>query len=145
MEGAVGSAVQPADVVIRTAGLAYVRDRRMIQTRPVGKAAFYMAGGKIDPGETPEQALRREIREELGTEVTGVALLGVFRCQAWGQPIGTTVEITCFLAEVIGDPEPTGEIAEIGYFTRDEYAAMPEVAPGSLMVFDRMKELGLLD
>lgn len=27
-------------------------------------------GGKIEPGETPEEALRREIREELDTEVS---------------------------------------------------------------------------
>ena len=27
-------------------------------------------GGKIEPGETPEEALRREIREELETEIS---------------------------------------------------------------------------
>lgn len=27
-------------------------------------------GGKIEPGETPEEALRREIREELSTEIS---------------------------------------------------------------------------
>ena len=27
-------------------------------------------GGKIEPGETPQQALRREIREELDTEIS---------------------------------------------------------------------------
>ncbi|WP_327213056.1 NUDIX hydrolase [Rhodococcus sp. Leaf278] len=131
--------------LIRTAGLAFVRDRRMIQTRSVGKSAFYMAGGKIDPGETAEQALHREIREELDAEVIGARLLGVFECEAWGHPAGTPLEITCFLADLVGEPSPTSEIAEIRYFTRDEYAAMPDVAPGSLMVFDRMKALDLVD
>lgn len=131
--------------VIRTAGLAYVRDRRMIQARSAGKSAFYMAGGKIDPGETEEQALRREIREELDAAVSGVELLGVFECEAWGHPAGTPLEITCFTADLDVEPTPAGEIAEIRYFTRDEYAAMPDVAPGSLMVFDRMKELDLID
>ncbi|MDV8024412.1 NUDIX domain-containing protein [Rhodococcus sp. IEGM 1330] len=117
----------------------------MIQTRSVGKSAFYMAGGKIDPGETAEQALHREIREELDSAVVGARLLGVFECEAWGHPPGTPLEITCFVADLSEEPSPTSEIAEIRYFTRDEYAAMPDVAPGSLMVFDRMKALDLID
>nr|WP_042938465.1 NUDIX domain-containing protein [Rhodococcus sp. AW25M09] len=117
----------------------------MIQTRSAGKSAFYMAGGKIDPGESPEQALHREIREELDATVIDARPLGVFECQAWGHPDGTSLEMTCFLADLSNEPTPTSEIAEIRYFTRDEYAAMDDVAPGSLMVFDRMKALDLID
>ncbi|MGA9871281.1 MAG: NUDIX domain-containing protein [Rhodococcus sp. (in: high G+C Gram-positive bacteria)] len=117
----------------------------MIQARSVGKSAFYMAGGKIDPGETAEEALRREIREELDVDLVNIELLGVFESEAWGHPPGTALEITCFRASPTSEPAPASEIAEIRYFTRDEYAAMPDVAPGSLMVFDRMRELDLID
>lgn len=117
----------------------------MLQARSVGKSAFYMAGGKIDPGESPLEALHREIREELDAAVTDVEFLGVFECEAWGHPAGTGLEIHCFVANLASDPVPTSEIAEIRYFTRGEYAAMPDVAPGSLMVFDRMRELDLID
>ena len=54
-----------AGTEIRTAALAYVRERRLLQARSADKTAFYMAGGKLDPGETPLQALHREIHEEL--------------------------------------------------------------------------------
>lgn len=133
--------------VIRTAALAHVRDRRLIQTRSVGKSAFYMAGGKIDPGETPEQALHREIREELDVDLVAgsVSFLDVFEAQAFGHSAGVGLHMSCFLAEMSGDPTPTSEIAEFRYFTAAEYAAMDEVAPGSMLVFARLAAMGLID
>ncbi|MBF6330525.1 NUDIX domain-containing protein [Nocardia transvalensis] len=131
--------------MIRTATLAYVRDRRLLQARSVGKDAFYMAGGKIDPGETPVEALHREVREELGVEVASYSELGVFHCQAYGQPPGVQLHMTCFTADLTGDPRPTSEIAELRYFTGSEYAAMPRVAPGSMLVFRHLHERDLID
>ncbi|WP_067703542.1 NUDIX hydrolase [Nocardia jejuensis] len=131
--------------MIRTAALAHIRDRRLLQTRSTGKDVFYMAGGKIDPGETPETALHREIREELGVGAIDVRELDVFEAEAYGHAPGTRLHMTCYLGDLTADPSPSGEIAELRYFTLSEYAAMPDVAPGSLMVFRRLHDLGLID
>ncbi len=131
--------------MIRTAALAHIRDRRLLQARSTGKEVFYMAGGKIDPGETPAQALHREAREELGVEVAAFSELGVFECEAYGHTPGTALHMTCYTADLAGEPRPTSEIAELRYFTVGEYAAMPHVAPGSMMVFRRLHELDLID
>jgi 8-oxo-dGTP diphosphatase len=53
--------------------LADVHGRYLACQRPQGKhlaGLWEFPGGKVDPGESPETALVRELREELGIEVT---------------------------------------------------------------------------
>jgi 8-oxo-dGTP diphosphatase len=57
--------------------LVDVDGRVLIAQRPEGKALaglWEFPGGKIEPGERPEQALIRELREELGIEVKALCL-----------------------------------------------------------------------
>jgi 8-oxo-dGTP diphosphatase len=55
-----------------TAAVIFDGDKVLITRRPDGKrhpGFWEFPGGKVDPGESPEQALCREIREELDAEV----------------------------------------------------------------------------
>ncbi len=59
---------------IEVVGAVIVRDGRVlcVQRGPLGSlpGKWEFPGGKVESGETPEQALTREIEEELGCSVT---------------------------------------------------------------------------
>ena len=62
--------------------------RILVQQRPAGKSLaglWEFPGGKIEPGETPEAALVRELHEELGIEVDPADLIaGSFASEPLG-------------------------------------------------------------
>ena len=68
-------------------GAAVVRDGRLLAARrttpPEAAGRWELPGGKVDAGESPDAALVREIREELGCAVN------VDRWLPGEQPIGT--------------------------------------------------------
>lgn len=59
-------------VLVAAAALVDADGRVLLTRRPEGKAMaglWEFPGGKLGPGETPERALIRELREELGIDV----------------------------------------------------------------------------
>ena len=59
-------------LLVVAVALIDVDNRVLISKRPEGKqlaGLWEFPGGKVDPGETPEDALIRELREELDIEL----------------------------------------------------------------------------
>ena len=64
--------LRAAGKTVRVAAAVIIEDGRVFATRRASGASrggWEFPGGKIEPGETPQQALAREIREELDTDI----------------------------------------------------------------------------
>jgi 8-oxo-dGTP diphosphatase len=64
-------------VLVVAAALIDPDGRVLIAERPKGKALeglWEFPGGKVEPGETPEECLIRELREEIGVETKAACL-----------------------------------------------------------------------
>jgi 8-oxo-dGTP diphosphatase len=92
-----------------------IRDRKLLFTRAKGKSIFIDPGGKIESGETPEQALIRELKEELSIEVKNEDLeyFGEFS-DISANDASKTVHMTVFLVKKWrGEVKPSAEIEEL--------------------------------
>ncbi|WP_235879687.1 NUDIX hydrolase [Polyangium aurulentum] len=121
----------------------HIQDARLLCARSRGKAAFYLPGGKREPGESDAEALARELREELSIEILPETMVHVaeFAAQADGMPPGTTVRLTCYRAEHRGQITPAAEIEEvrwIGYEDRER------CSPAGKLVLDWLKDRGMI-
>lgn len=70
MRGGMAAERTPVDVAVGV--LIDAQGRFLLTSRPVGKVYaghWEFPGGKVEPGETVEQALRRELHEELGITI----------------------------------------------------------------------------
>jgi len=81
-------------------------------------------GGKVDPGESPEDALHRELREELGVRVgVGPEIVGPDD-GAW--ILSTRYVMRLWLVEVVsGTPEPLVEHDEVRWLAPREWLEVP--------------------
>ncbi|EGU46115.1 hypothetical protein VII00023_09611 [Vibrio ichthyoenteri ATCC 700023] len=100
----------------------HVRDGKVLAVRSRGKELFYLPGGKREQGESDEQALIREIKEELAVELhpSSIKYAETFTAQADGKAEGVSVQLTCYFADFSGEMSPEAEIEELKFVAMED-------------------------
>jgi 8-oxo-dGTP pyrophosphatase MutT (NUDIX family) len=126
------------------AGLLHLKDGRILLCRKkYTTSLLILPGGTLEPGETAEECLRRECREELGeVEVSNLHYLGDYESPAAGQD-GKTVKIELYAGELEGTPAAHAEIQDLVWFGPRDDAAL--LAPSLRnVIFPDLRRRGLL-
>ncbi|MQA88434.1 MAG: NUDIX domain-containing protein [Streptosporangiales bacterium] len=107
---------------------AVVRDRdgRLLLIRrghPPGLGLWSLPGGRTEPGETDEQAVVREVREETGLDVVVGELVGSVERAG---PDGAVFDIYDYAATVAGGVPTAGDDASaVRWMSEDELRSVP--------------------
>jgi ADP-ribose pyrophosphatase YjhB (NUDIX family) len=91
--------------------------------RPPGKGLWSIPGGRLEPGETDADGVRREVLEETGLRVEVGRLAGTVDRPGLG---GATYVIRDYLATVSGGVPVAGDDADdVRWYGIDELARLP--------------------
>lgn len=93
-------------------------------------------GGKIEAGETPQQALTREIREELDTEIRVGELIDTIE---YDYPM-FHLSMDCFWADVVAGRLVLKEAETARWLTRGTLETVPWL-PADAFLIERIKEV----
>lgn len=121
----------------------HIEQGKLLNARSKNKTLFYLPGGKRELGESDEQALIREIKEELLVDLVASSLqyAGTFEAPADGENNNVTVKLTCYFADFKGELTANAEIGEIKFI---DNAHKSLCSLGSIKVMQWLKQQDLM-
>lgn len=104
----------------------------LVKAKSFRRDFYGLVAGFVETGESLEECVRREVREETGLEIADIRYFG---SQPWPYPMGLMVG---FHANYIsGDITlADGELREAAFFTRDNLPTIPEKLSMARMLID---------
>ena len=121
-----------------TAAILIKDNKILIAKRPANDKQphkWEFPGGKIEPGETPEECLKREMHEEFGIEVR----VGNYLCNSVYNYSHAEIELLAYFADwITGAMAPTAHAA-IRWVTVQELSQF-DFAPADVAIVERLQE-----
>ena len=120
-------------------GGAVVSNGRLLMVRRAsnrGRGNWQVPGGFIEPDETIDQAVVREVEEEAGVTAEVQGILGLRN--RYDLDVSNSLYIVLLMRPVRGEPTPDAvEVDRAQYFTLDEIRALDQVPPINIEIAQR--------
>ncbi|WEG12842.1 NUDIX hydrolase [Pullulanibacillus sp. KACC 23026] len=102
-----------------SAGAVVLNDEGKILLINGPRRGWEQPGGQVELGESIEEAVKREVKEESGIDIEVIKFCGIY------QNLESNVCATCWLAKAIGgDFQTSNESLDVGFFTIEQALEM---------------------
>ena len=115
--------------------LCIIRYNRLLVLEEADNEFYLMPGGKPEAGESAEQTLKREIKEEIGVELDTRTLhyVGAFEDVAAGDT-DARVHIELYSGDFSGEMKPSSEVTRLVWFSpKDDIAKLAPVTRNKIL------------
>jgi 8-oxo-dGTP diphosphatase len=121
-----------------------IKNKTILSTKSCGKNVFYIPIGKRELNESDEEALSREILEELNVtiNINTLKFIGIFEARAHGHVEGILVKMTCYSSKYSGVLAASSEIEVIEWLT---YADRGKISAVGKLIFDYLHSQNLIN
>lgn len=124
---------------IRAVSAAVVQNGRFLlvrRGRPPAEGLYAFPGGRVEKGETGEEAVAREVREETGLTVLSATFLREIRLPVVERGMIFLLSVYCAEATP-GTPIAGDDAAEAAWFSPDEIRQLP-ITPSTLEIVEEL-------
>jgi 8-oxo-dGTP diphosphatase len=133
--------------IVKAAAL-FIKDEKVLVALAKGDDRYMNVGGKLEAGESYEQALIREVLEETGIELT----MNDFRHylsvdgEAFGKYAGKSIHLQAYLiTNYAGEPVASSELQELVWVDSRDIGTVPMASIMQKHIIPKLKADGLIN
>jgi len=103
----------------RIAGII-IQDGKILMLLGKGYPELWTPGGKIEEGETDEECLKREFKEEIGVELLEAKFFKEYLAHSFYTPDNKMIQRT-YICKIEGEIKPDAEIESFVWFSKEDF------------------------
>ena len=121
-----------------------IKDKKVLMCRSRGNEHYYCPGGKLEAGESYEQAMIRECKEEIDIDLIpdSIQKFSRFEADAYGFKEPRIVIMNCYQFDFTGEIKACGEINDIIWCSSKD---AERLAPAGKVLLAELKEKALIE
>lgn len=110
-------------------GAIIIKDRKLLVVKERNLDLLISPGGKPEGNETPQETLRRELKEELNVEPMNIKRWGEFNSKTATKENYDWITMDTYFVEIDGEIKPCSEIEDFFWIGKDYKQKNIKLAP----------------